>query len=220
MEQASAKPNLAATSWALLGMLSYQLELSGYDIRRWTGWGLRYFYGVPAHSQIYTELRKLERLSLVTSRVEVIGGTRNRRLYKITQAGLDVVTHWAVDSPVDTPVLKHGLLMRVLFGHLTNIDKLRSAVQEYVSYADQMRRDAQKDARWAAVEPAWAYGRLALQWAERYYANEAELARQMLKELDRTQAEFASATDGAKILWPAPDYWYQIEEKAGADKSE
>ncbi|PRC52182.1 PadR family transcriptional regulator, partial [Mycobacterium sp. ITM-2017-0098] len=26
------KPNLAATSWALLGLLSYEQELSGYDI--------------------------------------------------------------------------------------------------------------------------------------------------------------------------------------------
>src|SRR6516164_2087314 len=128
------KPNLAATSWALLGVLSYEHELSGYDIRKWIDWGMRFFYGSPAYSQIYTELKKLEQLGLVTSRVETSGGTRNRRLYKITQAGLDAVSRWAVEAPVDPPALRHGLLMRVLFGHLTNVEKLRDALQEHVAY--------------------------------------------------------------------------------------
>jgi DNA-binding PadR family transcriptional regulator len=64
------KPALAATSWALLGMLSYEQELSGYDIRKWIDWSMRFFYGSPAYSQIYSELKKLEKLGLVTSRVE------------------------------------------------------------------------------------------------------------------------------------------------------
>jgi len=93
------KPNLAATSWALLGMLSYEYELSGYDMRKWIEWSMRFFYGSPAYSQIYSELKKLEQLGLVTSRVENSGGTRNRRLYKITEAGMDAVTRWANDAP-------------------------------------------------------------------------------------------------------------------------
>jgi DNA-binding PadR family transcriptional regulator len=56
------KRNLAATSWALLGMLSYEHELSGYDIRKWIDWSMRFFYGSPAYSQIYSELKKLEKL--------------------------------------------------------------------------------------------------------------------------------------------------------------
>ena len=113
----SGKPNLAATSWALLGMLSYEYELSGYDIRKWIDWSMRFYYGSPAYSQIYSELKKLEQLDLVTSRVESTGGTRNRRLYKITQAGLDAVTKWASEGPVDPPTLKHGPLLRVTLGH-------------------------------------------------------------------------------------------------------
>ncbi len=85
--QFPGKPNLAATSWALLGMLSYEYELSGYDIRKWIDWSMRFYFGSPAYSQIYSELKKLEKLGLVTSRVENTGGTRNRRLYKITEDG-------------------------------------------------------------------------------------------------------------------------------------
>ncbi|WP_094286517.1 PadR family transcriptional regulator [Mycobacterium lehmannii] len=214
-----AKPNLAATSWALLGMLSYEHELSGYDIRKWIEWSMRFFYGSPAYSQIYSELKKLERVGLLSSRVESTGGTRNRRLYRITPAGLEAVRKWANESPVDPPVLKHNPLLRVTFGHLTDPARLKEILQEHVAYADDMQRKAAKDAKWAGVEPSWAYAKVALQWAERYYAAERELALKMLKELDEAEAVFADAgiEPGTQIPWPATEYWYEIEKKAEAD---
>jgi DNA-binding PadR family transcriptional regulator len=214
------KPNLAATSWALLGMLSYEYELSGYDIRKWIEWSMRFFYGSPAYSQIYSELKKLEKLGLVTSRVDS-AGPRNRRLYKITEAGLDAVTRWANDAPLDPPVLKHGALLRVTLAHLTTPARLKEILQEHLAYADEMHRNAAKDAKWAGADPSWAYARVALQWAERYYANERELTLKMIKELDEAEATFPRAGDGgrAKIPWPTPEYWYEIEKKADADES-
>ena len=53
------KPSLAATSWTLLGMLSYEEELSGYDIKKWIDWSVGFYYWSPSYSQIYTELKKL-----------------------------------------------------------------------------------------------------------------------------------------------------------------
>jgi DNA-binding PadR family transcriptional regulator len=214
------KPNLAATSWALLGMLSYEYELSGYDIRKWIDWSMRFFYGSPAYSQIYSELKKLEKLGLVSSRVES-ASSRNRRLYKITDAGLDAVTRWANEAPLDPPVLKHGALLRVTLAHLTTPARLKEILQEHLAYADEMHRNAAKDAKWAGADPSWAYARVALQWAERYYANERELTLKMIKELDEAEATFPRAGDGgrATIPWPTPEYWYEIEKKADADDS-
>lgn len=214
------KPSLASTSWALLGMLSYEHELSGYDIRKFIDWSMRFYYGSPAYSQIYSELKRLERLGLVTSRVENTGGMRNRRLYKITEAGLAAVTRWANDTPVDRPTLKHGALLRVTLGHLTSPARLKELLQDHVAYADKMHRKAAKDARWAGADPCWAYARIALQWAERYYANERELALKLIKELDEAEAVFPRASDGetTKIPWPAPEFWYEIEKKANAEE--
>ncbi|KUI01200.1 PadR family transcriptional regulator [Mycolicibacterium acapulense] len=213
-----AKPNLAATSFALLGMLSYEYELSGYDIRKWIDWSMRFYYGSPAYSQIYTELKKLEKLGLVTSRSDDTGA-RNRRLYKITEAGLDAVTRWANEAPVDPPNLKHGPLLRVTLGHLTTPDRLKEVLQEHVAYAEEMYREAAKDARWSGADPSWAYARVALQWAERYYANERELALKMIKELDEAEASFPSVGEGGrtKIPWPTPEYWYEVEKQAEED---
>ncbi|WP_255799545.1 PadR family transcriptional regulator [Mycobacteroides abscessus] len=213
------KPNVAGTGWALLGMLSYERELSGYDIRKWISWSMRFFYGSPAYSQIYSELKKLERLGLVTSRVENTSGARSRRLYRITETGLEAVTRWANDAPIDPPVLKHSPLLRVTFGHLTNPARLKEILQQHVAFAEDMQRDAAKDARWSAADPSWAYARVALQWAERYYASERELALQMIKELDEAEAAFPQkgVGDRQEIPWPAPEYWYEIEQQAGAD---
>lgn len=217
-----AESNLAATSWALLALLSYEQELSGYDIRKWIGWTLRFVYGSPAYSQIYSELKKLERLGLVTSRVENTGGTRSRRLYKITETGLDAVSRWANEAPVDPPVLKHSPLLRVTFGHLTTPERLKELLQEHVAYVEKMHREATKDARWAGADPSWAYARVALQWAERYYANERELALKMIKELDEAEAAFPRAGKGepAKMPWPTTEFWYEIERKANAEESD
>ncbi|BBY92636.1 hypothetical protein MGALJ_23050 [Mycobacterium gallinarum] len=213
------KPNLAATSWALLGMLSYEYELSGYDIRKWIDWSMRFFYGSPAYSQIYSELKKLEQLGFVTSRVDSDGSPRSRRLYKITEEGMEAVTRWANDAPLDPPVLKHSPLLRVTLGHLTNPARLREILQEHLAYADEMHRSAAKDAKWAGADTTWAYARVALNWAERYYANERELTLKMIKELDEAEAEFPRVGDGGrtKVPWPAPEYWYEIEKKAEAD---
>jgi DNA-binding PadR family transcriptional regulator len=213
------KPNLAATSWALLGMLSYEYELSGYDIRKWIDWSMRFFYGSPAYSQIYSELKKLEQLGFVTSRVDSDGSARSRRLYKITDEGMEAVTRWANDAPLDPPVLKHSPMLRVTFGHLTSPARLREILQEHLSYVDEMHRSAAKDAKWAKADPSWAYARVALNWAEQYYANERELTLKMIKELDEAEAEFPRVGDGGrtKIPWPAPEYWYEIEKKADAD---
>lgn len=213
------KPNLAATSWALLGMLSYEYELSGYDIRKWIDWSMRFFYGSPAYSQIYSELKKLEQLGLVTSRFDNSSGARSRRLYKITEAGLDAVTRWANDAPLDPPVLKHTPLLRVTLGHLTNPARLKEILQEHLAWVDEMYRSAAKDAKWAKADTTWAYARVALNWAERYYANERELTLTMIKELDEAEAEFPRVGDGGrtKVPWPTPEYWYEIEKKADAD---
>ena len=104
MDETSEKPvkgALAATSRALLCMMSYEEEISGYDLKKWIDWSVDLYYWSPSYSQIYTELKKLESLGLVTSRVERDEGTRSRRLYKITQAGMDAAIDKLVQEAED-----------------------------------------------------------------------------------------------------------------------
>src|SRR6201995_2198398 len=202
------KAALAATSWALLGMMSYEEEVSGYDLKKWIDWSVDLYYWSPSYSQIYSELKKLERLGLVTSRVERDEGTRSRRLYKITRAGVAAAIEWATDAPVDPPVLKHSVLLRVTFGHLTNPARLKELLQEYAEYAEARHAKAVEDADGAEGEPAWAYSVIALRWAAKYYAAEREFALELMKDIDEADAIMKQAAKGGfGQPRPKPGYW-------------
>ncbi|GAB3217811.1 PadR family transcriptional regulator [Mycolicibacterium hippocampi] len=216
----AAKPALAATSWAILAILSYEDELSGYDVKKVTEWSIRYFYWSPSFSQIYAELKKLEKLGLVTSRLDHDNGARSRRLYKITAAGLQAVRGWANDTPAEPPMLKHGVLLRVAFGHLADPGKLKELLQEHVEFAENMQRQAAHDAHGAETLDAWAYPRLALQWAARYYTNERELAQQMIKDLDEAEEAYARSGGAAGVPGPGPRYWREVEQRVAAEDEE
>src|SRR5690242_1918293 len=65
--QTSKKQDLPATAWAVLGLLSFPGERTGYELKKWADSSLRFFYWSPAISQIYAELRRLEELGYAAS---------------------------------------------------------------------------------------------------------------------------------------------------------
>ncbi|HEX5256163.1 MAG TPA: PadR family transcriptional regulator [Mycobacterium sp.] len=218
-DPASKRATLAATSRALLCMMSYEEEISGYDLKKWIDWSVDLYYWSPSYSQIYTELKKLESLGLVTSRVERDEGTRSRRLYKITPAGMAAAIEWVNNAPVDPPVLKHSVLLRVTFGHLTNPARLKELLQEHVAYSDARHRKAVEDAEGAESEPAWAYSVIALRWAAKYYAAEREFALEMIKEIDEADTISQSASKGGfGKPRPTPGYWREVEKQVQAKR--
>ncbi|MFI1497407.1 PadR family transcriptional regulator [Streptomyces platensis] len=182
------RPALPATSWAVLGLLSFGEELSGYDLKKWSDWSLRLFYWSPSFSQIYGELKRLEKVGYVTSRmVAQETGNRDKRVYVITDAGMAAVRHWAREAPVEPPVLKHGVMLRMWLGHLLETDRMRDVLGQHRRYAESMRQRAEVDAEDTPGEDAWAYPALVLKWSERYYAAERDLADAMLADLDERE---------------------------------
>jgi DNA-binding PadR family transcriptional regulator len=180
---------LSATAWAVLGVLSFPGEdRSGYEVKSWADRSLQYFYWSPALSQIYRELKKLESVGYVSSYLAPQDELRNKRLYRITDAGRDAVTNWAASSPTTAPVLKHGVLLRVWLGHLLGTEQLRTVLAEHIDYAERMRAEAAELEASAHQQKLWPYPELALRWSTRYYESEAELARRLLKDLDEMDA--------------------------------
>ncbi|MFF3210466.1 helix-turn-helix transcriptional regulator [Streptomyces sp. NPDC002886] len=195
---------LPATSWAVLGLLSFGEELSGYDLKKWSDWSLRFFYWSPSFSQIYSELKRLEKAGYASSRlVAQETGTRDKRVYRITDEGMTAVRRWAREAPVDPPVLKHGPMLRLWLGHLLEPEQMREVLVQHQEFAEKMRRRAVADADGAREEASWAYPTLTLKWAERYYASERDLAAAMLDDLaDVTALE--SGRGPAPASDPAP----------------
>ncbi|MCB0995054.1 MAG: PadR family transcriptional regulator, partial [Acidimicrobiales bacterium] len=79
-------PRITPTGYAVLGLLSFGRELSGYDLKKWADASLRFFYWSPAVSQIYGELKKLSTAGLVAEREVPVDDLRNKRVYTLTDA--------------------------------------------------------------------------------------------------------------------------------------
>ena len=185
--------SVPATGWAVLGLLSFGRELTGYDLKKWADHSLRFFYWSPAISQIYSELKRLERLGYVTSRTVAQDELRNKRVYAISEEGRLALTEWVQHAPVEPPVLKHSVAMRVWLGHLAQPDELRAVVERHREYAEAMLADVTRsehstETGFADEDPARVYPQLVIRWGERYYRSERDLAQQMIEDLDHLAA--------------------------------
>lgn len=185
------EPDLPPTSWAVLGLLSFGTELSGYDVKKWADASLRFFYWAPAISHVYGELRRLEALGLVSSRQVQPTDTRGKRVYGITAAGQQALTEW-VRSPADPPILKHGPALRVWLGHLLEPADLEAILAEHKRWAVDMAEQAEAQEATAQAGMPLPYPLAVLRWSARSYRSEAELADDLLAE-----ARMAAKAGGA-----------------------
>ncbi|WP_218023461.1 PadR family transcriptional regulator [Nocardia altamirensis] len=181
-------PDLPTTSWAVLGMLSHADELSGYDLKKWADSSLQFFYWSPSFSQIYAELKRLEKHGYASSRTVLQeDGVRGKRMYAITASGRAAAAHWVNHAPVEAPVLKHSVMLRAWLGHLAEPDRLREILTEHIGYAERMRGLAEADA--ATEQPQRPYPAAVLRWCVRHYEAEAEFGRELLADVDKGAAK-------------------------------
>lgn len=180
-----ALPKIPATAWAVLGILSFGRELTGYDIKNWSDAILHFFYWSPATSQIYTELRRLEDLGLVSSRTVARDEVRDKTVYAITPIGTEALRSWQATVDAEAPVLKHGVLLRIWLGHLAEPDRLREQIAEHRARLHAELAAAKESQEQADAQPDWAYPALVASWAVRRIESEIELTDSMLIDLDR-----------------------------------
>ncbi|MEV5612579.1 PadR family transcriptional regulator [Streptomyces sp. NPDC052225] len=176
---------LPPTAWAVLGLLSFPGERTGYELKKWADASLRFFYGAPAFSQIYAELRRLEGLGYVTSRRSGPEEPRAKRAYAITEAGRDALAAWAAGGEdVGAVSLRHPVVLRVWLGHLAAPERLRALVEEHLAHAEGELKEVRDALARADGVEAWAHPQIALRWSERHLVSEVELTQGMLADLD------------------------------------
>ncbi|MEV0366741.1 PadR family transcriptional regulator [Nocardia fusca] len=202
-------------------MLSYEEEVSGYDLKKWADSSIRNFYWSPSHSQVYSELKKLERHGFAESRVDSENSLRGRRLYRITPAGRDAVTAWSGHTPVDRPVLKHHVMLRVMFGHLSSPTRLKEFLRDYIADVGGIERQVAVDARRAESQPGRTYSHIVLNWAQRHYAAERSLAQQLIEDIDTAEAILAEAAhdETSEHPHPVPGRWREVEQRVRESNS-
>lgn len=177
------EPGLPQTAWAVLGLLSFPGERTGYELKKWADASLRFFYWSPAISQIYAELRRLESFGYVTSARSGPEEPRTKRRYAITEAGRAALAEWA-GGDVGAVVLKHPPVLRIWLGHLAEPDRLRALVEEHIARTRGELKEVRDALAHAESVPEWRHPAVALRWSVRQHLAELELAEAMLADLD------------------------------------
>lgn len=172
------RQELPSTSYALLGLLSFGPELTGYELKQWADASLRFYWTSPAMSQIYTELARLRELGLVTA-----AGTAPGRRHAISASGRAELRRWLSTAEVDFPVLKHSVALRLFLGHVAGQQRTRELLEEYVDRLAARRVELSAVQESLAGQDAFRFPSLVAEWGLRYYELEAEIVAELAARL-------------------------------------
>ena len=176
------------TGYALLGLLSFGRQLTGYELKQFADGSLRFFYNAPAMSQVYSELERLETAGFVKGR-ETTVGERTIRVHSISRKGITALRRWLANSAVDPPLLKHHLALRIFLGHMTEPERLLEQVAGQRSWCEQTLTDLAIVREGLEDDPAdqWVHARMVADWGLDHYRAE-------LSALDRLASGLAATT--------------------------
>ena len=128
-DQATDKADLATTSYAVLGLLTFG-EMSGYDVMKLAQNSIAYFWA-PAKSQVYSELKRLSELGFLSEKAVAQDTRPDKRLYRITRAGRTALKQWLDDPEVQLPPIRDPLLLKVFFAREGSRQALMAQLEEY-----------------------------------------------------------------------------------------
>lgn len=108
-------------------------ELSGYQLAKTFDLGVaNFWHALP--QQLYAELAKMEADGLVTGR-EVVQDTRpNKRLFKVTEAGLDELNRFAAASTKPS-FIREDLLVKVHASDSIDTEEIIAQLTERAAFA-------------------------------------------------------------------------------------
>jgi DNA-binding PadR family transcriptional regulator len=182
----SGARGLPITAYALLGLLTFGDELTGYELKQRADNTLRFYWVSPAMSQIYTELSRLTEHGLLEP-VTTEGEGRRTTAYRITQAGSRALREWIGGSAVGFPTLKHTVLLRLLIGHASDPDRMRDLLQGYVAELADALQDLRevRDSLRGADGPGepFFYPSIVADWGLDYFAAETRHTERALARL-------------------------------------
>lgn len=102
------------TGYVILGILSIQSNISGYDIRKGIEGSVGYFWG-ESYGQIYPTLKELTAEGLITASEPPAGTRQGRLLYALTKTGRAALREW-LSLPFQNDRPRNEFLIKLFFG--------------------------------------------------------------------------------------------------------
>src|SRR3712207_5526078 len=116
----------STTRYTVLGMLAIQ-PMSGYEMRGLIGETIGHFWS-ESYGQLYPTLGGLVDEGLATVETEEGEGKPGRKVYSVTQAGLDELRRWVAEPPDRRPG-RNELLLKTFFGRHVPAARLVETVE-------------------------------------------------------------------------------------------
>jgi DNA-binding PadR family transcriptional regulator len=185
---------MGALHYALLGLLTRR-PLSGWEILKRFNRSIVFFWNAK-RTQIYAELRRLERLGLVSSRIVVQGPRPNKRHYAITAAGRTALRAW-LDRPTPVQPIKDEMLLRTFFADLLPPSRVAADLRRHGEKHQRVLAEfetirAALEARYGPLEAtgdrALAFGYLVLEQGIRFERMYGEWCRWAAEAVERQPA--------------------------------
>ncbi len=129
--------NLPVTSYVTLGLLAKHPG-SGYDVAAFAQRSVAHFWPIPK-SQVYSELARLEDLGFVTGTRVRQDRLPDKRVYEVTDAGLDALRIWLDDARFGQLRSKNAALVKVFFGTFMTPQRLEALLTAYREEAQTRR---------------------------------------------------------------------------------
>lgn len=116
------------TRYAILGMLAHS-AFTGYELKQEVAKSVSHFWS-ESYGQVYPVLHGLVSDGLATVTVEPGERRPNRKLYTITEAGMEEFRAWLRRTPAPSPN-RNEMLLKLFFGRHTSDADLMRIVEEY-----------------------------------------------------------------------------------------
>lgn len=171
-----------AVTPVVLGLLAFRPR-SGYDIKAVVDRSTRFFWAA-SYGQIYPELRRLEREGLVEGEDAARGG-RDRRVYKLTDAGREALVDWLLGNTV-TIEYRDESLLRLFFAdelpHEQALQLLEGRKRGHEEFLEVLRAiDARPGTDTPFVDLVLRWGIEFNEWGARWCQEQLERLRDQTK---------------------------------------
>jgi len=176
--------DLPITAYALLGLLSFDDPLTGYELKQRADRTLRFYWVAPAMSQVYSELDRLHGEDMVKAH-----GDGRTTSYSLTRKGRAALTRWMRESEAGFPVLKHPVALRLLLGALVDPEAIRGLLSQHVEALDH-EHAALSEVRASLVgsdgpgEP-FRYPAMVADWGLSYFAHEKAIIEELRQRIEQ-----------------------------------
>jgi PadR family transcriptional regulator AphA len=174
--------SLPPSAYVVLGLLAAYGPATPYDLKRWVDSSVGYFWSFP-RAQLYVEPARLAQRGLVDEDIEPTG--RRRHVYRITEAGKQVLREWIRAQDVAPTELRDTGLLKLFFAGVATPEDVAELARAQL--ADHERRLAEYERILARIAdaPEQAFARATLRLGLSHERGSVEFWRQVAADPPR-----------------------------------